>query len=116
MKKILVVVFGMFIVSSYGCGYKTISHGTEISQQEAASIQRGKTTKSDVFLKFGEPSRTADDENVFFYSWTRGQKAHFLGIGSGDADANTLVIIFDDKSVVKDYRITRGAVDSGQID
>jgi hypothetical protein len=39
-----------------------------------------------------------------------------MGIGSGSAEGNSLVIIFDEAGVVKDYRITRGAVESGQID
>ena len=116
MKKLYVLVIGVLLISTSGCGYKTISHGTEISQNEVTKIQPGKTKKSDIFLNYGEPTKTADGEKVFFYSWTRGTKAHFLGIGSGDAEASSLVIIFDEDGIVKDYRVTRGAVDSGQID
>ena len=114
-KVLMSILLVTFFVS--GCAYKTISHGEEISQADAnEKIQRGLTTKQEIFLNFGEPTKTADNESVFFYSWTRGKKTAFMGIGSGDADANSLVIIFDDDDVVKDYRISRGAVDSGQVD
>jgi outer membrane protein assembly factor BamE (lipoprotein component of BamABCDE complex) len=116
MKKFFILIIGFLLISTSGCGYKTISHGTEITQSEVTKIQPGKTKKSEIFLNFGEPTKTADEEKVFFYSWTRGTKAHFLGIGSGDAEANSLVIIFDEDDIVEAYRVTRGAVDSGQVD
>lgn len=119
MKQVKWSFFSMLLIlllSTMSCSYKSISHGEEISQQDAAQIERGLTSKQDIFLNFGEPTKTADNERVFFYSWTRGKKKSFMGLGSGDADANSLVIIFDKEGLVKDYRISRGAVDSGQID
>jgi len=112
--KILFVFVAVLGLS--GCGYKTISHGTAISESEASDIKIGQTTKSDIFMKFGEPSKMADNEHVFFYSWTKGHKVQFLGIGSGSSEGNTLVIIFDDDGVVKNYRVTRGAATGEQID
>jgi len=118
MKLILVKVLlvTVVILGTSGCGYKTISHGTAITESEAADIKIGQTTKADIFMKFGEPSKMADKERVFFYSWTRGHKVQFLGLGSGSSEGNTLVIIFDDDGVVKKYRVTRGVATGEQID
>lgn len=76
----------------------------------------GITTKQDVFLGFGEPTKTMNNERVFFYSWTRGNKVAVMGIGSGSAKASTLVIVFDEQDIVKDYRFSRGSVGSEVVD
>ena len=92
-----------------GCAFKEIAHGTEITEEDVKKIKIGETTKQDIFITFGEPTKMASKESVFFFSWTRGSKAAILGIGSGSADTKSLVVIFDDNDIVKNYRITRGA-------
>ena len=110
-------LLSIFLIVSQGCAYKAIKHGEEITQEEASSkLIRGETTKNEVFLNFGEPTKIANSESVFFCSWTRGSKVAVAGIGSGSAEGSSLVVIFDSNDVVQDYRISRGAVDSGQID
>jgi hypothetical protein len=64
-------------------------------------------------LSFG--SDTKASVQFAFYSWTKGSKFKILGIGSANARGNTLVIIFDDSDVVKDYRITRGAAGASVV-
>ena len=86
-----------------------------ISQQDAAKIVIGKTTKQEIFLNFGEPTRTEPGGKVVFYSWTKGSKFKVLGIGSADAKGSTLVVIFDDSDIVKDFRITRGAAGASVV-
>jgi hypothetical protein len=99
-----------------GCAIKSISHGTAITQSDATSkLVIGRTTKQEVFLNFGEPTKVMNNEKVFFYSWTRGKKVAIMGIGSGNAKADTLVIVFDDRDIVKDYRFARGDV-GGQVE
>lgn len=97
----------------FSCGYKTIKHGVEISEEQTSTIITGKTTKRDIFMEFGEPTKTMDQEKVFFYSWTKGGKGHFLGFGSGSAESKTLVVVFDDNDIVQSHRITRGATSGG---
>ena len=105
------------IIGLPGCAIKSISHGTAITQLEATSkITIGKTTRNEVLLNLGEPTKTMNNEKVYFYSWTRGSKVSVMGIGSGNAKANTLVVVFDDKDIVKDYRFSRGAVGSEVVD
>lgn len=96
-----------------GCGYKSIKHGEEITPEQSASIIDGNTTKSEIFMQFGEPTKTMDSEKVFFYTWTRGGKGHVLGFGSGSADSKSLVIVFDENNIVQSHKITRGATSGG---
>ena len=96
-----------------GCGYKSIKHGEEITPEQSSTIVDGETTKSDIFMQFGEPTKTMDGEKVFFYSWTRGGKGHVLGFGSGSADSKSLVIVFNKNNIVKSHKITRGATTGG---
>ena len=95
-----------------GCSFKSISHGSEITDEQIAQIVDGKATKSDIFMNFGNPTKSMDSEKVFFYTWTRGSKNSILGIGSGTAYSYSLVVVFDDKGVVKSHKLTRGATDS----
>lgn len=105
------LVLSTFIFSA--CGYKSIEHGKEITAEEASKIFDNKTTKNEIFMKFGEPTKVMDDEKVFFYSWTRGGKGHVLGFGSGSAESNALVIVFNERDVVISHKITRGATTGG---
>jgi outer membrane protein assembly factor BamE (lipoprotein component of BamABCDE complex) len=102
-------------VALSACSIGSIENGTVISQADAASIQIGKTTKQQIYLNFGEPTRTEPGGKVAFYSWTKGSKFKVLGIGSANARGNTLVVIFDENDVVKDYRITRGAAGASVV-
>ena len=115
MKKVFpvccLILFVCVLITS--CGYKTIKHGEEISDEKASTIIDGKTTKREIFMGFGEPTKTMDKEKVFFYSWTKGGKGHILGFGSGSAESQSLVIVFDDNDVVQSHKIGRGATTGG---
>lgn len=114
MKRVLLglcLILLVTILSS--CGYKTIKHGQEITAEKASAIVDGKTTKSEIFMEFGEPSKTMDKEKIFFYSWTRGSKGHLLGFGSGSAKSKSLLVVFNDDGIVQSHKITRGSTTSG---
>jgi outer membrane protein assembly factor BamE (lipoprotein component of BamABCDE complex) len=108
--KIFLVVFAFIIVA--GCGYKSIKHGIEITDEQAAKIVDGQTTKEEIFIEFGDPSKSMNNDKVFFYNWTRGGKGVFFWFGSGSAYSHSLVIIFDDNGIVKSHKITRGSTDA----
>jgi outer membrane protein assembly factor BamE (lipoprotein component of BamABCDE complex) len=112
------ILSGLLLVSltvllCAGCSIKSIEHGTEITDSQMSKIIDGKTTKQDIFVEFGNPSKTMDNEKVFFFNWTRGSKNSFMGIGGGSAYTHSLVIVFDDTGVVKNHKITRGATEAG---
>jgi outer membrane protein assembly factor BamE (lipoprotein component of BamABCDE complex) len=111
--KYCIVIILLVSMLNFSCSYKTIKHGTEITDEQTATIQDGKTTKQDIIMKFGEPTRTMDNENIFFYTWTRGSKGSIMGFGSGSAYSTTLAVAFDETGVVKNHNITRGATSGG---
>ncbi len=114
MKQLSVVfAISMTMLATQGCSFKYISHGSEITDEQIATIVDGKTTKSDIFVNFGNPSKTMDNEKVLFYTWTRGSKNSVLGIGAGIAYTYSLVVVFDDKGVVKSHKLRRGSTESG---
>ena len=96
-------------------GYKSIRQGDEITEEEAAQIIDGQTTRDDVYLMFGKPSEILEDGHVFVYNWIRGANANLLGLGSGSARAHCLIVTFDDNRIVKGHRITRGDVPSDYV-
>lgn len=112
MKYKISAVLTSIVLATTGCAIKGISHGSEISESQAAKIEVGKTTKHDVYLEFGNPTKMMDNDKVFFYNWTRGSKVQVLGLGQGDATTFSLVVVFDKNDVVKNYKMTRGATES----
>ena len=92
-----------------GCSFGSISHGSEVTEQDLADIKPGITTKKDIYRTFGEPTRIVENGTIFFYSWTRGGQASFLFMGSTETDTKSLMIEFDNEGIVKDSRITRGS-------
>jgi outer membrane protein assembly factor BamE (lipoprotein component of BamABCDE complex) len=112
-KRLFYFLLLIALILNLGCSYKTIKHGTEISENQTAEIVDGKTTKQEILMKFGEPTRTMDKEKVFFYTWTRGSKGSVMGFGSGKAYSTTLAVAFDDSGVVSKHSITRGATTGG---
>jgi outer membrane protein assembly factor BamE (lipoprotein component of BamABCDE complex) len=105
----------LFLFLFQACSYKSIKHGEEISDESVAKIVDGKTTKEEVMIEFGDPSKTMDSEKVWFYTWTRGSKSSIIGFGGGTAYTKSLVVVFDDKGVVKSHRITRGTTKEGAV-
>ena len=99
------------ILSIYlgGCAFSSISHGTEITEKELASIKPGVTTKKEIYRTFGEPTKSLENGSLLFFSWTRGDQQAFLGLGATDTETKSLMVEFDNENIVKDFRLTRGS-------
>jgi outer membrane protein assembly factor BamE (lipoprotein component of BamABCDE complex) len=108
MKKLCSILAILSILLG-GCSFGSISHGTEVGENELADIKPGITTKKDIYRTFGEPTKIVENGTIFFYSWTRGSQASFLFMGSTDTDTKSLMIEFDSDGIVKEHRITRGS-------
>lgn len=110
MKKLFTVIFVTFVgIYFTGCAYKSIEHGSEIEDNKVSQVKKGVTTKNDIVLMFGDPSKVMNHEKIYFYSWTRGSKGAFFGFGQGNAHTKSLVVVFDDNDIVMDRKITRGS-------
>ncbi|MGD0280646.1 MAG: hypothetical protein ABSC11_15265 [Smithella sp.] len=96
----------LFLMIS-ACGYTTIKHGVSISDDRIArSIIDGKTTKQEVLLEFGAPTKTVDNEKMFFYEWTEESKLIIPLYNGTTTYINQLSIVFDETGVVKNHRIS----------
>jgi outer membrane protein assembly factor BamE (lipoprotein component of BamABCDE complex) len=70
----VLLLFAFFTIFTSACAYKGIKHGTEITDEEVSKIVDGQTTKEEILIAFGDPSKILNNERAFFYSWTRGSK------------------------------------------
>lgn len=99
----------IIIICIMGCSYTRANYGSEISDSQIKTIEDGITTKQEVLVTFGEPTKTMNNEKVLFYTWTSGGSSSWFGIESKRINSTALVIVFDDSDIVKSHRITRGA-------
>ncbi len=116
-----IVLLGAFSLTLFlGCARKNISHGTEITEGEAAQIIDGKTSKEEVYLTFGEPAKILEEGKVFVYNWVRGSRwgvpLILVDVGSGSAYGHSLIVTFDDSNIVSGHSITRGEVEATELD
>ena len=89
------------------CGYTTIKHGVSISDDRVAqSIIDGKTTKQEVLLEFGAPTKTTDNGKIFFYEWTEESEVKIPLYKGTTTFINQLSIVFDEMDVIKNHRIS----------
>ena len=107
--KNLCIILTILSIFLGGCAFSSISHGSEVTEQQLAEIKPGVTTKKDIYRTFGEPTKVVENGEIFFYSWTRGGASAFMGMGSEETETKSLMIEFDKEGFVKDSRITRGS-------
>jgi outer membrane protein assembly factor BamE (lipoprotein component of BamABCDE complex) len=109
----LVVVFGILSLMVSACAYKSIKQGAPVTEERVAkNIIDGKTTKPEVLLEFGSPTKTMDNEKMFFYEWTEGSASKVGWYGGTSTNTYQLIILFDDQSIVKNHKISQTAAGS----
>jgi len=109
----LLILMICFILAFSACGYKSQKQGAMIDQARVEEvIVKGKTTKSDVVLEFGPPTKTMDNEKMFFYTWSETKKSSIPLYGGETSITHNLIILFDDRGVVKSHKITQTAGES----
>ena len=101
------------LVALSACGMKSVKHGAMIDEAKVkSSVVDGKTTESDVVLDFGPPTKTMQNEKMFFYEWSETSTSTIPLYGGTTTITNNLIILFDDNGVVKSHRITKTGADS----
>lgn len=98
-----------------GCG---TTSGTRIESSDLTSIQKGRTTKSEIIQKYGEPMETSVDsagkETLFWYhSRSKIDAKTFIPIagaflGGGTSESTSLKVFLDKRGIVQDYEYTGG--------
>lgn len=91
-----------------------MTSGTQLSETQLATIEKGKTTYDEVVARLGEPTTLTvaeDGTRVATYGYAKGNSAAVIPIASLFAgglkiDAVTTTFTFDSAGVLKDYTTT----------
>jgi len=109
---LLIGVLCMLVALS-ACGIKSVKQGAMIDEAKVKnSIVDGKTTKSDVVLQFGPPTKTMENDKMYFYTWSETSSSTIPLYGGSTTVTNNLIILFDDTGVVKSHNITKTGTES----
>jgi len=101
------------LVALSACGMKSVKHGAMIDEAKVKNnVIDGKTSKSEVMMEFGAPTKTMDNEKMFFYEWTETSTSSIPLYGGTTTITNNLIILFDDNGVVKNHKITKTGAES----
>jgi outer membrane protein assembly factor BamE (lipoprotein component of BamABCDE complex) len=101
------------LVALSACGIKSVKQGAMIDEAKVKnSIVDGKTTKSDVVLQFGPPTKTMENDKMYFYTWSETSSSTIPLYGGSTTVTNNLIILFDDTGVVKSHNITKTGTES----
>jgi outer membrane protein assembly factor BamE (lipoprotein component of BamABCDE complex) len=114
MKKSSLLLFLLCLLAALtACGFKSVKQGAMIDEEKVqSSVIDGKTTKAEVVLEFGPPTKTMDRERMFFYTWSEISKSSIPLYGGETKITKDLIILFDDNGVVKSHKITETSADS----
>jgi outer membrane protein assembly factor BamE (lipoprotein component of BamABCDE complex) len=101
------------IIGIAGC---TLEKGTEVTQEQAAFIEKGKTTYNDIIAHFGTPQRSGIRNNQRFvdyiYRSETASAGNVLSVATGvprslaggpNVKVTVLVIFFDSNNIVSDF-------------
>ncbi len=101
------------LVALSACGMQSVKQGAMIDEAKVTnSVIDGKTTKSEVVLEFGPPTKTMENEKMFFYTWSETNTSSIPLYGGSTTITNNLIILFDDNGVVKSHKITKTGAES----
>jgi hypothetical protein len=107
-----------FAIFLYGCLLPLPGETVhEVSEKSIAAILPGSSTRTDVLLLFGDPTRRGSKDEYFVYEWERFHGGLVLGFplpfGMAYADScHQLVIGFGPTGLVSRLRVFRGEAQS----
>jgi len=100
-----------------------VSAGVEVTQKQAASLEKGVTTYADVIARFGKPTTVmlrADGTKFVSYVYMHGQPKPqtFIPIvgafaGGADVKSNSVSLMFDKDGILTDFTASETNVGAG---
>ena len=106
-----IAVFYVLIISA--CGFQSVKQGASVDERKAnKNIVDGKTTKQEIIMEFGPPTKTMDNEKMFFYTWTEGSQSKITVYTSNTTVTKNLIIMFDNNGIVASHKITQTGAES----
>ena len=119
---VIPLMVSCLLAACVSAGNDSIADAT--GKSVATSLQKGKTTQTDVRKLYGDPLKTSFKSNGFEsweYEFTRMQSrpTNFIPyvnlVHSGaDGEKKSLVIFFDQRKVVQDYTMSTSKVEVSQ--
>lgn len=119
---VIPLMVSCLLAACVSAGNDSIADAT--GESVAMSLQKGKTTQTDVRKLYGDPLKTSFKSNGFEsweYEFTRMQSrpTNFIPyvnlVHSGaDGEKKSLVIFFDQRKVVQDYTMSTSKVEVSQ--
>lgn len=75
-------------------------------------LEDGKTSGEEVLLKLGEPSGRFEKDRILTYRMAEDEKGNFIvaapqGIGGWEKASYSLVLVFDDRRVLRIHKLVR---------
>ena len=118
--RVCLILLACIVVAAFaGCiVIPTPEHGLlkgrgEIDESDIVFLEKGKTTREDVLLRFGEPDMVLDDQRILVYHWEVSKGIWLLvaagpygagGVAGGDIPKNYLFMLeFDEEGRLKRY-------------
>lgn len=116
MKRTLVIVAAALAIAvSAGCA---TSSGTKIESSDLSYIQKGRTSRTDLVQKYGQPTEVVVDSSgketlVWFHTVSRTDAKTFIPvagmfIGGGSSETTVLKVMLDKRGIVNDYEYSGG--------
>ena len=129
MKKLNIILFGLMLILAgcAGTGNESLKNATESQVKKQITI--GVTTKDQVQAMFGSPFKTSYTDNgslIWTYQYddtsaltieTVGSAILTLGLAGSKSKGtrNELVILFDEKDIVKKFNMSNSKIESGTL-
>lgn len=114
MKRNLMIA-AMIAVLAAACG---ATSGMRIESNDLSAIQKGRSTKSEMIAKYGEPTETTLDSSgketlIWYHTQTKTDAKTFIPIagiflGGGTSETTTLKVMLDKRGIVSDYEYSGG--------
>ena len=114
-RKMICAGVALFVLSLVlaGCAYKSAKQGSEMDEKRVKkNIIEGKTTKQEVILEFGSPTKTLDNEKIYVYEWSETFEKKVGFYGGTNTRTYQLMVVFDDNGIASKSKIIQVSTDS----
>lgn len=119
MKQFIVLVGVLVLLTpAVGCHQRTM--GTKVDADSLAKIKKGESTKEQVLALLGPPDQALNQDGIetYAYMYTSAQTSGksfipFAGpfVGGSSSEHESVMITFDEKSIVKSITTTQSRYD-----
>jgi len=102
MKKIILYIFALILISNCSLNKVSNTHGIKLLENKSKKIFIGKSNKNDILTLFGPPSvKSTFDDNLWFYiERKKNSKSIFLLGAKKTVENNILALKINDRGLL----------------